>query len=39
MKDFDYKYKDLKYRRKPFENLREEERSWIIYRLYKKNLL
>ena len=39
MKDFDYKYKDLKYRIKPFEKLREEERSWIIFRLYKLNIL
>ena len=31
MRNFDYIFKDLKYRVKPWEHLREEEKSFIIY--------
>ena len=39
MKDFDYRYKDLEFRIKPFQNLNEEEKSWIILSTYRQNIL
>lgn len=39
MRDFEYKYKDYKYRIKPWFKLIPAEKSWIIYRAYKTNRL
>ena len=39
MRDFEYIYKNLEYRVKPWEKLREEEKSFVIYQAYRKNIL
>ena len=39
MKEFEYKYKNYPYRILPWSFLQEDEKSWIIYRAYKLNLI
>lgn len=39
MQNFNYKYKDIPLRTKPWTRLRGEETSWIIFRAYRLNYL
>ncbi len=35
MKDFHYQFGKYEFREAPFDNLQEQERSWVIYRAYR----